>query len=528
MNSVTFEEIIKKDGKLVYKTRGTSMQPMLRQGRDLVIIEPLKRRPQVFDIVLYRRKDGAHVLHRIIKVRKSDYIIRGDHTYLAETGITDEDIEGILTGFVRNGKQYRMSDPAVRLYGRLWHLIFPLRWLCWRFYRFLQVQVLGKEANSGTIQQNNKEAWATACNLCSLLACAVRNEIPDQVMIDSLNLTDLLNVSENHSVSAAAGMALDSAGVNDPGFRHAIARAVRNTALMDHEREMVYQRLEKEGIWYAPLKGALIKDLYPKYGMREMSDTDILVDESRFGEVRALMSELGFEFVKEEEAHDVFTKSPNCTFEIHRKLFNPKSVPVLEQYFSDVRNKLNCSEGSLFRLEFSPDDLYIYHLAHEWKHFDGAGTGLRSLMDTYVLLRQFEDLPCQQYVKEKLDKLGIRDFEEQNRMLTLHLFEGGELNDSARKMGERIISAGTFGSADLRVSRKVEQYGGSARGKVRYLLRRVFLPNDLIRARHPFFWKYRFLIPLLPIYRLALGLKRYRGSILKEIRALFRLRTDKK
>ena len=40
----TFEEILARDGRLVYKTRGTSMLPMLHQERDLVIIEGPKGR----------------------------------------------------------------------------------------------------------------------------------------------------------------------------------------------------------------------------------------------------------------------------------------------------------------------------------------------------------------------------------------------------------------------------------------------------------------------------------------------------
>ncbi len=518
---MTFEEILKKDGRLVYKTRGTSMLPMLRQGRDLVIIEPLKRRPQVFDVVLYRRGDGAHVLHRIIKVRKSDYVTRGDHTYRKETGITDQDIEGILTAFVRNGRQYHMTDPEILLFGRIWNLLFPLRLILWRFYRFLQVQVFRKESNPERKREIYEEKWNVARRLCGLLACSVRGETPEPEMTVSLDYAKLLALSEKHAVSSAAGMALNSAGIKEPGFQRAVAKAVRNTALMDRERSIVYHRLEQDGIWYAPLKGAVLKELYPKFGMREMSDTDILVDASRIDDVRRLMSEIGFEFVKEEETHDVFFKSPNCTFEIHKRLFNPKGVPALDNYYSNVRSMLTHSGEEAFRLAFCPADLYIYHLAHEWKHFDGAGTGLRSLMDTYVLLHRFGDLPRQKYVRNKLSELGLLDFEKMNRELTLHLFENGVLSDSAQKMGDRILSSGTFGSMQQKVSRAVEQHGGGIGGKLRYLRGRIFLPEELIRARHPFFWKHRFLIPFLPIYRLVVGIKNYRGSILGEIRALF-------
>ena len=36
---MTLEDLLQRDGRLVYKTRGVSMEPMLRQNRDLVIIQ---------------------------------------------------------------------------------------------------------------------------------------------------------------------------------------------------------------------------------------------------------------------------------------------------------------------------------------------------------------------------------------------------------------------------------------------------------------------------------------------------------
>ena len=51
----TFEEILEKDGKLVYKTKGVSMNPMLYQNRDLVVIEVPRGRLKKYDVALYKR-----------------------------------------------------------------------------------------------------------------------------------------------------------------------------------------------------------------------------------------------------------------------------------------------------------------------------------------------------------------------------------------------------------------------------------------------------------------------------------------
>lgn len=123
--STTFEELLAKDGKLVYKTRGVSMEPMLRQDRDLVIIRIPGSRLKKNDVALYKRgKD--YVLHRVIEVMPDHYLIRGDNTYGLET-VPDEAVIGVLTGFQRKGRRHEVTEPGYRLYACLWHGVYPLR-----------------------------------------------------------------------------------------------------------------------------------------------------------------------------------------------------------------------------------------------------------------------------------------------------------------------------------------------------------------------------------------------------------------
>ena len=114
---VSFEEVLERDGRLVYTTVGTSMLPLLRQGRDLFVVE--KRGPgrlRAGDVALYRRPPDKYVLHRVIEVREKDYVILGDNCVNREYGITDDDILGVMTGFMRNGKQHAVTEKGYRLY----------------------------------------------------------------------------------------------------------------------------------------------------------------------------------------------------------------------------------------------------------------------------------------------------------------------------------------------------------------------------------------------------------------------------
>ena len=131
----SFEQILARDGRLIYKTRGVSMLPMLHQDRDLVVIEPPKGRLQKYDVALYRR-GTAYVLHRVIGVREGGYLIRGDNTY-ADEHVPEAAVIGVLTAFTRKGKTFSTGDRRYQLYARFWCRIYPVRKLLVRGRRML-------------------------------------------------------------------------------------------------------------------------------------------------------------------------------------------------------------------------------------------------------------------------------------------------------------------------------------------------------------------------------------------------------
>ena len=128
MGNTTFEEIIARDGRLIYTNRGDSMMPLIKQDRDLLVIKRKpKRRLKKYDVPLYKRDNGQYVLHRILEVRKHDYVICGDNRWNKEYGITDRHIIGVLTAVIRNGKEIKVTDFKYKVYVHLWCDLFPVR-----------------------------------------------------------------------------------------------------------------------------------------------------------------------------------------------------------------------------------------------------------------------------------------------------------------------------------------------------------------------------------------------------------------
>ena len=130
MSKSTFEEELKEKGVLVYTNVGTSMRPLIRQGKDVMIIsnlDHLGRDLRKMDVPLYKRESGQYVLHRIIKVNKDGYVIRGDNTYSNEYGVTDSQILGVLSGVIRNGKEISVNSFGYKVYSYFWLYTYYIR-----------------------------------------------------------------------------------------------------------------------------------------------------------------------------------------------------------------------------------------------------------------------------------------------------------------------------------------------------------------------------------------------------------------
>ena len=133
----TFEEELTLRGSIIYKNVGTSMMPMIREGRDVMVISRSEGRLRRFDIPLYKRGD-KYILHRVLKVREKDYVIAGDHCVYREYGVTDEDIIGVLTGLYRDGKPVSLDSLGYKLYCHLWCDFYHVRVFILRVKSYLR------------------------------------------------------------------------------------------------------------------------------------------------------------------------------------------------------------------------------------------------------------------------------------------------------------------------------------------------------------------------------------------------------
>ena len=114
----SFEEILKKQGTLLFTPRGNSMQPLLKNGENPVVLLPVDGRLQKGDVPFYRRENGQYVLHRIVRVRKNSYDCCGDNQSAIEKGVRDDMILAKMAGFYQGSTYISADETWVKRYAK--------------------------------------------------------------------------------------------------------------------------------------------------------------------------------------------------------------------------------------------------------------------------------------------------------------------------------------------------------------------------------------------------------------------------
>lgn len=356
-----------------------------------------------------------------------------------------------------------------------------------------------------------------------LAGCAVRSETPDRKLVDAVDCDELLDAAGRHTMSAITAMALQAAGANTQRVTEESARGVWKAAQLETDWQLIRSAMEEAEIWYCPVKGAVVKDLYPSLGMRQMADYDVLFDATRSDDVRAIMERLGFSCESFGRFHhDVYHKLPVSNFEMHRTLFNEVHGTALARYYAAVKDRLVKDPDNGFGWHMSAEECYVYLLAHEYKHFASGGTGLRSVLDIYVYLRKYEAEMDWDLIHGMTSELGLEDFERQQRSFAKHLFSNEELSQDEEELFVYLATSGTYGTSTHGVENRMAKEGDGPLGKLHYLFKRVVLSMDSVKHSYPFFYRHKVLLPALVVYRLGRAVSIRRKQVSREIKQVMR------
>lgn len=125
-NFADIESLLESKGRYVGMTSGVSMLPMIRSGKDVVVIAKKDKRLNVFDVALYKRGEKTYVLHRVISLTDTGYVIRGDNCYENET-VNESSVIGVLETYFKGDEQIDISEKKYLNYVKKRVASYPVR-----------------------------------------------------------------------------------------------------------------------------------------------------------------------------------------------------------------------------------------------------------------------------------------------------------------------------------------------------------------------------------------------------------------
>lgn len=382
---------------------------------------------------------------------------------------------------------------------------------------------------------NNKSHY----DVLYLLSCAVKDTLPDKAKVLNMDFEEIYGYCMAHSVAALVCSALDKVIGSDvcltddkrsvyDKLKEEKFKAIRKNALLDIASSSLERYLDENHIWYIPVKGKTINSLYPSTGLRSSADRDYLFDKNYRQQVKEYFEANGYstEYYAVGN-HDVYHKEPVLNFEMHVCLFSQVYNQQWCDYYDSIIDKLVKDRNDKCKLKWDCEDFYVYFLAHTYKHYSNAGVGLKTLLDTFVIVNAYKDVFDWDYINEQLQILGIKDFEASLRSLTIKVitydnFDRSVLSDDEFDILNSMFESGTYGSPKTQLKqqlRKMQKRKSKIRftTKVKYLLGFVFPPVEEYKNSYPFFYKHKYLIPFLAPYRVVKALIKNREKIKSEV-----------
>ena len=260
-----------------------------------------------------------------------------------------------------------------------------------------------------------------------------------------------------------------------------------------YEYRAVSDALEAAGIFHLPLKGAVIREIYPEPWYRTSCDVDLFVKEEDLSAATALFLEKGYTMGARGE-HDVSVLAPSgLHIELHYSLAERKGEN--EALFSRILDEALPAENRVYEHRLSNEMLYCHHIGHTLRHFARGGTAIRAYFDIFLLQRELS------FDKEKLSLLleagGYTRFHEVVSQLIDLWFREGEETPLLTAFESYLAIGMMYCKTNGVVYTEYAHRGGRRKKMLSY----IFLPYSQLCEQYPALRKMPLLLPFYEVRR---------------------------
>ena len=230
-----------------------------------------------------------------------------------------------------------------------------------------------------------------------------------------------------------------------------------------HRLLTVTQALERGGIPYAVVKGAVCRALYAEPDLRPSGDEDILIDAADREQCGELLRAEGLELLEVKEGDPVThwgDRQTGLHIELHTALMPGSRAEdkLLNQYFS---GQLACTVTAQIQdravKTLHPTSHFLFLVCHALKHFIYGGFGIRTVCDVVTYAERYAQEIDKESVYSRLETVRGRIFLDQlfaigRDFLEFDLAESGwtlSAPPDAGEMLEDILDAGIYGQSSM-------------------------------------------------------------------------------
>ena len=341
----------------------------------------------------------------------------------------------------------------------------------------------------------------------------IRSAITGQpnILPEDFDLATAAAIAKKHQIIPILFYGAQQCGISekDPLMRKLFISTCQYLSVSERqmqEVEQIFAAFEEAGIDYMPLKGTLMKSMYPKQEMRPMSDADILIRYEQYEDrIKGIMESLGFQEGRTSD-NELVWERPCAYIELHRRLL-PSYNKDYYAYYGDGWRLAKCQQGS--RYAMSDEDQMVFLFTHFAKHYRDAGIGIRHLVDIQVYLDKHPALD-QAYIREQLKQLQLCEFYD-NILKTLQVwFEDQKPDQVVEFITQIVFNSGVYGTEQAHVlsdALKLSKKAGKSRKiRQRKLLAEGFPDYSYMCIRYPKLKGKKILLPAYWVARLVTAL----------------------
>ncbi len=271
---------------------------------------------------------------------------------------------------------------------------------------------------------------------------------------------------------------------------------------------------DANGIDYMPVKGAIIKTLYPKPEYRVMGDADVLIRREQYPQIRQLLAAQQMQEEAESD-YELTWVCPSLELELHTGLM-PENLGSHTEYYRDSwRFAQKNDTGNGYHL--SLEDHFVYLMVHFAKHYLLCSVCAKDICDFYVWRRAYPDMD-EAYIRQELQKLNLDKFYDSILALIGNWFEGKPATEITELMTKSAFWGGVSQEQnEASVKGGMKRYSNESDSllmkKLKWFAKVLFPSYRRMTYEYPFLKKCPVLLPAFWVIRWFAILLRDRDKV---------------